>query len=137
MVALGAVLIGLGLRDLLWRSLRLPQRVIPIPQSVFVGSHRRGLFRFGVEYGSGVRTLVTAAAPVVVALGLVLDAPHPPIGVMLGAAFGVSRGLAPLLHLVLQSPTWQDQVARQMRMTSALGTLLTAALVGLAAFSDG
>src|SRR4051794_9695219 len=63
-VGIVAVLaIGLAGYDLRVPAVELPQRRSLIPQEVFLRSRELGFVRFGLEFGSGVRTYVTSAAP--------------------------------------------------------------------------
>ncbi len=82
----------------LWRHLRhgsdsLPQSRRQIPRKVFDRGVARGLFWFGLEYGSGVRTYVTSSAALVVAV--LLLALRPGVSVLLAstASFGLARAI--------------------------------------------
>ena len=118
----------LVLLDLGQPVLRLPQRTELIPQEVFAHGLVRGGFRFGLEYGCGVRTLVPSAASYVVAVLVLLAAA--PLGwvVLLGAAFGASRTLAVLQYVLLGRPGWQQFLSTHTRTLERLGTVLTAVL---------
>lgn len=130
-----AVALVYGFRDTFWTSLPLPQRRKLIPQSVFEAGMLPGLFHFGVEYGSGVRTLVTAGAPIVVLGGLLLGALPGPWIVLGGVAFGAARGLAPLLHLMARDPEWQQRQDREGPGTSAVAGWLAMLLVTAGLFA--
>lgn len=122
----------LVVRDVLAPNLSLPQRTTLIPQRVFDRGPSRGLLRFGVEYGSGLRTLVPAAAPYILASSLLLV--PLPIGetLLVGLAFGAGRAIVPLLHLLVQGDNWQARVDGVNRPLVLLGTASTALLCLLA-----
>ena len=133
-VAVFAVLaVGLALLDVLSPALPLPQRRELIPQEVFQRGMARGGFLFGLEYGCGWRTLVPSAASYVAAAFVLLLVP--PLGwtVLLGAAFGFSRSLAVLQYILLGAPGWQAFLARHSRLLERCGSLVTSALLLIAA----
>lgn len=125
--------VGLALLDLLSPTLRLPQRSELIPQEVFRRGLARGGFRFGLEYGCGWRTLVPSAASYVAATFVLLLVPPLGWAVVLGAAFGLSRSLAVLQYVLLGAPGWQAFLARHSRMLERAGSVLSAALLAVAA----
>jgi hypothetical protein len=59
-------------REAGWVRIPMPQNARQIPQEVLRTRIRRGALQFGFELGTGVRTFVSASAPYVVALGLLL-----------------------------------------------------------------
>ncbi len=120
-------LVALVLLDVLTDPLPLPQRSELIPQDVFTRGMGRGLFRFGAEYGTGVRTLVPSAAPWLVLVWLlVVNLPWWQ-GIVLGLAFGLSRALAPLQFVLVGQDGWQAFLAGHSRLLERSGTLTTGA----------
>ncbi|GGK58095.1 hypothetical protein [Ornithinimicrobium pekingense] len=120
---------GLVLLDLAQPVLRLPQRTELIPRSVFARGLARGGFRFGVEYGCGVRTLVPSAASYVSALFVLVAVVPLGWAVLLGAVFGAARTLAVLQYILLGRPGWQHFLSGHTRALERSGTVVTAALV--------
>lgn len=120
------VLVAIDLRQ---PQLRLPQRRELIPQEVFGRGMARGGFRFGVEYGCGVRTLVPSAASYVAACFVLLTVLPLWWAALLGAAFGASRSLAVLQYLLLGRPGWQRFLAMHSRVLERAGSVVTAALL--------
>ncbi len=120
----------LVLLDLGSATLGLPQRARLIPQDVFFEGMRLGLFRFGLEYGTGVRTLIPSAAPYAAAAGLL--AANLPWWQTLGAgaAFGLGRALASLQHVLAGAAVWQALGPRS-RLLERAATVVTALGVGL------
>lgn len=119
----------LVLLDLAQSRLRLPQRGTLIPQTVFAAGIARGIFRFGYEYGAGVRTLIPSAASYVLAVALVLIGLPWWHTVIIGAVFGASRTLAVLQYLVLGREGWAEFLSGHARVLERLGTVIAAALV--------
>lgn len=133
------LVVALAVVDLASPTLRLPQRIELIPQEVFARGMGRGIARFGIEYGTGFRTLIPSAAPYALA-AFVLAANLPWWqSVLVGALFGTARSLAVLQHLLLGRDGWQTFLARHSRLLERAGTLATAAfvLVGLAWVGGG
>jgi hypothetical protein len=128
-VTTALLVVALLATDLLSPTLRLPQRDRLIPQEVFGRGLARGLFRFGVEYGSGVRTLVPGAASYMVAGYLVLA--HHPWWFTVGAAaaFGFSRSLAILQFVLLGRDGWAQFLSGHSRVLERLGSTVTAVLL--------
>ena len=127
-----ALAIALTVTDLVQRRLRLPQRHTLIPQTVFAAGIARGIFRFGYEYGTGVRTLIPSAASYVVAVALVLVGLPWWQTVLVGAVFGFSRTLAVLQYLVLGEEGWAELLSGHTRLLERTGTVLAALLVAVA-----
>lgn len=127
LVAVAAV--ALTLLDLVQHRLRLPQRSRLIPQSVFAQGIARGIFRFGFEYGTGVRTLIPSAASVILAAALVLIGLPWWQTVLVAAVFGAARTLAVLQYLLLGSEGWAELLSSHTRWLERTGSVLTALLV--------
>jgi hypothetical protein len=122
-----AVAVVLATYDLRVASVQLPQRRALIPQDVFLRSRTLGFLRFGLEFGSGARTYITSAAPYAVA-ALVLGATDGALpGLLMGAAFGLGRALAPLQAVVADEVHWSADVSRTSRFTERAGSTVVAA----------
>jgi hypothetical protein len=127
-IGVAAVLaVGLAAYDLQVPSVELPQRRSLIPQEVFLRSREVGFLRFGLEFGSGVRTYVTSAAPYAVVVLLVFATDGPLAGLLLGACFGLGRALAPLQALAADEALWAADVSRTSRFTERAGSVVVAA----------
>jgi len=90
----------------------LPENRRQIPAEVFGRSLAGGAFRFGFEMGTGVRTYVPAAAPYVLALGLV--AVRPTLAVAGAAALGFAAGRTVPLVVQMLAPAHEEGVAGVM-----------------------
>jgi hypothetical protein len=85
----------------------LPGARRQIPESVFWGNRALGSLQFGFELGTGVRTFMTASAPLALCAALLLGIVPGWIAVASGAAFGLSRGLVPIAKWLSGNPkTW-------------------------------
>lgn len=135
LVAWLVVAAALVLLDLGQPALRLPQRHELIPQTVFSRGMARGGLRFGLEYGSGFRTLVPSAASYVAATYLLLEVLPWGWATALGAAFGLSRSLAVLQYLTVGRPGWQRFLSRHSRVLERSGSVVTAVLLVTAALT--
>lgn len=132
----GLALAGVGalvLTDLASPTLRLPQRRELIPQDVFARGLARGLFRFGVEYGTGVRTLIPGAAAYLCALYLVLTNPPWWLTLAAGTAFGFSRSLAILQYVLVGRDGWAANLSTHSRALERAGSVVAAVLLVVAA----
>lgn len=127
-VALG----GLLVLDLISPVLRLPQRRLLIPQRVFLPGLTAGLLRFGVEYGTGFRTLIPSAAPYMLAGYLVLAHPAWWASLSLGAVFGLSRSLAIAQFVLLGRDGWVQFLGSHTRLLERSGSVACAALLAWA-----
>jgi hypothetical protein len=127
--------VGLVVLDLLSPRLRLPQRTTLIPQEVFARGIARGIFRFGYEYGTGVRTLIPSAASYVVALALVLVNLPWWQTILVAASFGLARTLAVLQYLLVGDDGWGDFLSTHTRFLERAGSVVTGALVLVALHS--
>ena len=131
-VSTGVLVVGvvaLVVLDLVQARLRLPQRNQLIPQEVFADGLLIGIARFGIEYGSGVRTLIPSAAPYIAASYLLLTNLDWWQTVALGAIFGFSRTLAIAQYLLLGRPGWSDFLAGHTRVLERLGSALAGGLI--------
>ncbi|WP_433473229.1 hypothetical protein ACQPZP_30870 [Spirillospora sp. CA-142024] len=114
--------------------LPLPQNARQIPQEVLQTHLRRGALQFGFELGTGVRTYVSATAPYVLALALLLVHEDLPVTLLAGAAFGLGRALSAALTYLARDDHRDAAVALRiphMKTTTATASLLALALLTL------
>lgn len=125
----GALLAAAGiavLRDAGILRLPLPQRSWQVPQDVLRGGAVRGAVRFGLELGTGVRTYLSASAPYVLALALLLVGPALGAAAAAGAGFGIGRAGTPLARLLSRDQDgWDSRLRRSVR---PLATVAAAAM---------
>jgi hypothetical protein len=109
----------------------LPQRRSLIPQEVFLRSRAAGFLRFGLEFGSGVRTYVTSAAPygVVALVLLATDGALP--GLLGGLMFGLGRAVAPLQAIAADESRWSADLTGVSRLLERSGAVVVAAVAVL------
>ncbi|MET7640868.1 hypothetical protein [Streptomyces sp. NPDC005438] len=93
-----AALLALG-RDAGVLSFPMPQNARQIPQDVLQRDLMRGTLQFGFELGTGVRTYVSASAPYVLALGVLLAGDSVVTAVAVGVGFALGRALSPVVRL--------------------------------------
>jgi hypothetical protein len=126
-VRTGAVLVvaALGVaRETGWIRIPMPQNARQIPQEVLRYRIRRGALQFGFELGTGVRTFVSASAPYVVALGLLLAHEGPVTTILTGTGFGAGRAVTAAVRYASHHDDWDDR--RLIRMPAvALGIAVT------------
>jgi hypothetical protein len=124
---LGIALLGV-LREAGLISIRLPQNARQIPQDVLQRRLLPGTLQFGFELGTGVRTFVSASAPYVLALGLLLSHQGFLATVVVGTAFGLGRCLTAALTL------WSRDADRDLTIAVRMPwvTNITAAVALLA-----
>jgi hypothetical protein len=117
-------------REAGWIRIPMPQNARQIPQEVLRYRIRRGALQFGFELGTGVRTFVSASAPYVVALGLLLAHEGPATTILTGTGFGAGRAVTATVRYASRHGDWDDR--RLARMPAvALGIAVTV-LVALA-----
>ncbi|MDO5503040.1 MAG: hypothetical protein Q4G67_07690 [Actinomycetia bacterium] len=129
LIVIALLAAGLLVLDLASAKLPLPQRSTLIPQTVFAAGMVRGIFRFGYEYGTGVRTLIPSAASYILAGALLLSAAPWWQILLIGALFGFSRTLPILQSLVLGGEHWAEFLSSHTRVLERLGSLVTTVLV--------
>jgi hypothetical protein len=127
---LAVALLGL-LREAGVVRLRLPQHTWQVPQDVLQRNLLRGAWQFGVELGSGVRTYISATAPYVLAVAVLLGGQPLVVAALAGAGFGAGRAATPLLRRASGAPAdWDTRLLSRLR---ALALASAAAI--LAAFA--
>jgi hypothetical protein len=137
-IAYGVVLVfGLVavLRDAKVLRFRLPENRRLIPQEVLQRGIRSGSLQFGFEMGTGVRTYVSATAPYLVALALLLTEPGWLTALAAGAGFGAGRAATFLLRLAsgLSIADWDDRLSRRLPwlIPAITGAVLVASTLSL------
>jgi hypothetical protein len=123
------------LRELGLVPIRLPQNARQVPQDVLQRDLRRGALQFGFELGTGVRTYVSASAPYVLAIAILLGGQHLLAAMLAGVGFGVGRALTPLVRRAAGTgDSWDaDLQVRLATMTATGCAVLVAAFSLLAA----
>lgn len=129
----GAVLAVAGLavlRDLGLVRIPLPQNGRQVPQEVLARDWHRGAAQFGFELGTGVRTFVSASAPYVLAVALLLSGPGlVAVALPVGLGFGAGRALAPLLRRASADGTGWDRCVVLRHRLLRVGTAVAVAVV--------
>lgn len=95
-----ALTVGTLLIDLAGRADVLPQSKRQIPIEVFTRPPAGAGFRFGTEYGSGLRTYLPTATAHLLALSIVLLMPGPRAAIVAGVGFGLGRAAMPIARAV-------------------------------------
>lgn len=132
LAAIGAAAIDRG-----YLSLHLPQRKGMIPPERFAGSLARGMFLFGAELGTGVRTYLPSAAAHVVALLMFAWAPSIMAVVTMAAGWALGRTIPVASRFVQRAdPTLEVEMRRSAPSLAFMSSsLLAAALILMAAAS--
>ena len=125
--------VALAGHDVRSAVVRLPQRRSLIDQRVFTASPALGFARFGVEYGSGVRTYLPSTAPYAAALLLLLAADGALPGLLAGVAFGLGRAVAPVQAALADERQWSRDLAAAHRWLERAGSLTVAGVAVLLA----
>jgi hypothetical protein len=127
--AIAAVLaISLAVHDLTAKKVRLPQRGTLIPQEVFFRSRSLGFLRFGVEFGSGVRTLIPSASSYILVVWMLVLPVSFGQALAGGLAFGIGRSIGPLQAVFADERHWSSDLAGTSRLVERFGSVL--AVVG-------
>ncbi|KAB1162389.1 hypothetical protein F6X68_00035 [Micromonospora sp. AMSO12t] len=118
------------LREVGLVPIRLPQNARQVPQDVLQRSLRRGALQFGFEMGTGVRTYVSASAPYVLAVALLLGGQRLHVAMLAGIGFGVGRAMTPLARRAAGTgDTWDADLRVRIRtITVTAGVVLVIAL---------
>jgi hypothetical protein len=116
-------------REAGWVRIPLPQNARQIPQEVLKYRIRRGALRFGFELGTGVRTYVSASAPYVVALGLLLAHQSAVTTILAGTGFGLGRAATATIRYASRHDEWDARrMTRMPLLTNAIGVTVLVAL---------
>ncbi len=125
---LAVALLGV-VREAGWVRIPMPQNARQIPQEVLRSRVRRGALQFGFELGTGVRTFVSASAPYVVALGLLLAHQGPVTTILTGTGFGAGRAVTATARYASRHDEWDDRrVTRMPLLANAIGVTVLASL---------
>jgi hypothetical protein len=103
--------------------LPLPQNARQIPQDVLQRNLLRGSMQFGFELGTGVRTYVSASAPYVAAIALLLSHQAAAATLLTGTAFGLGRVLSAALTLQARDPDRPALIASRIPWVAKLTVL--------------
>lgn len=124
-------LLGL-LRDLGVVRIRLPQNARQVPQEVLRRDLRRGALQFGFELGTGVRTYVSASAPYVLALAVLLGGQRLWVAALAGLGFGAGRAVTPLIRRASGTVDgWDVDLGVRLRAIAILGCATASVAFGL------
>jgi hypothetical protein len=120
------------LRDLGVVPFRLPQNARQIPQDVLRGGLVRGALQFGFELGTGVRTYVSASAPYLLALALLVAGQRWQVAVLAGLGFGAGRAASALARYASQGgEEWDARLAVWLRPIVVGGSVVVTLAFGL------
>jgi hypothetical protein len=106
--------------DFGWVRVRLPQNARQVPQAVMYRGPYVGALQFGFELGTGVRTYMTAAAPITLVTGAALlgDVGQ---AILAGATFGAGRALMTMARYASRSrDAWDRQLTSSVQTITAL-----------------
>lgn len=120
--------VSLAVYDMTATKVRLPQRGTLIPQEVFFRSHARGFLRFGIEFGSGVRTLIPSASSYILVVWMLVLPTSFIDAVTAGLTFGAGRSIGPLQAVFADDRHWSSDLARTARMVERFGSVMAAVL---------
>lgn len=134
-VIAAALAVSLAAYDVMVARVNMPQRRSLIPQEVFFRSHVLGFLRFGIEFGSGVRTFVTSASPYILIVTLLAVPASFGQVVAVGLAFGVGRSIGPLQAMLADDVHWSEDLGRTSRLVERIGSILAAAVAVTVALS--
>jgi hypothetical protein len=134
------VIILVALLGLLWDAgavpIRLPQNTRQVPQDVLQRNLLRGATQFGFELGTGVRTYVSASAPYVLAVAVLLAGQYLGVAILAGLGFGAGRAATPLVRFAAGATAdaaagWDVRLRARLRAITMAGVVAMAAAFGL------
>jgi hypothetical protein len=136
LTVLGFALVGV-LRDAGVVRLPLPQNGRQVPREV-LRRPVRGALRFGFELGTGVRTYLSATAPYVVAVALLLLTPGLLDAVAAGVGFGIGRAATPLIRFTSGGgDEWDSLLHSRLRLLTVGGGVVVAVVLYGMVFGPG
>lgn len=110
----------------------MPQNARQIPQEVLQRDLMRGTLQFGFELGTGVRTYVSASAPYVIALGVLLTGGGIATALAAGLGFGLGRALSPVVRLASGDvAAWDTRLAGRLPAVKVAVCATTAAALAV------
>lgn len=116
-------------RDVGWCEFWLPEMRRLVPRDVFRTGRVPGSALFGFQMGTGLLTYVSAGAPYVLALALLIGLPREAgLYILCGLGFGLGRALTPTLRVASRDGRCWD-----WRLGSQLTSVKLVALAGVAA----
>ncbi|SCF14796.1 hypothetical protein GA0074696_3001 [Micromonospora purpureochromogenes] len=120
------------LRDAKVVSIPLPQNARQVPQDVLRPSPRRGALQFGFELGTGVRTYLSATAPYVLAVAVLLAGQRLQLAALAGVGFGAGRAVTPLIRRASGAVEgWDSDLPARLRTITVTGCAALAAAFAL------
>lgn len=126
------------LRDAKVVRLALPQNARQVPQDVLRPSPRRGALRFGFELGTGVRTYLSATAPYVLAVAVLLAGQRLELAALAGVGFGAGRAATPLIRRARGAVEgWDADLGARLRTITVTGCAALAVAFGLLFLHQG
>jgi hypothetical protein len=121
------------LRDLRIVSIPLPERRELVPRSILHQAPHRAALGFGVELGLGFRTFVSASAPYLLLIVLLLHAESLATFLLAGAGFALGRFAMPLTrYFSADGDAWDglmDERAGVVRSATAIVAALGVVVV--------
>jgi hypothetical protein len=92
----------------------------------------RGAAQFGFELGTGVRTYVSASAPYVLAVAVLLAGQHLGIAILAGLGFGAGRAATPLVRYAARAvAAWDVLLRARLQLLTTTGSAALIAVFGL------
>ena len=120
------------LRDAGAVTIPLPQNARQVPQDVLRRSPWRGALRFGFELGTGVRTYVSATAPYVLAVAVLLGGQRLQVAALAGVGFGAGRAATPLVRRASGAVEgWDADLRARLRVITVAGSAALTVAFGL------
>jgi hypothetical protein len=113
-------------------TIPLPQNSRQVPRDVLRRNPPRGALRFGFELGTGVRTYVSATAPYVLAVAVLLGGQRLEVAALAGLGFGAGRAATPLLRRASGAvDDWDADLGGRLRIITVAGCAALAAAFAL------
>jgi len=115
-------------RDAGWLRFPMPQNTRQVPQDVMQRHLIKGSLQFGFEMGTSVRTYVSASAPYVLGLALLLAGVDYWSALSAGLGFGLGRAATPLSRLTsTDGVDWDARLIGRLPVIT-IGTCLVLAV---------
>jgi hypothetical protein len=100
----------------------LPQNARQVPQDVLRHRPSRGALQFGFELGTGGRTYVSASAPYVLAVAVLLGGQRLLVAALAGIGFGAGRAATPLVRRASGAVEgWDADLRGRLRIITVAG----------------
>jgi hypothetical protein len=115
-ILVGIAAISLVLHERGVVSLPLPQNHRQVPRSVFDRRAWSAALQFGFELGTGMRTYLSATAPYLLALGVMMISGELMLAISAGIGFGAGRfGMILVRFLSRSELDWDERLLRRLR----------------------